>query len=562
MVPSPAERAKAEGSLHLKCGHYRKAVDALTRGLSEGPNMALLTMRCKAYKEWGNFKAALLDAKAMIQLQRSEPHGYIYAVQLLVEMQRVDPAVATCALGLRDVPVTHHGYKRLEKLRDYMNAMRPVESKLGDPSVHLPMELFLEVVSYLEFHEIASCVRISARWRDVLSSAPNLWRDLDFRAASKKPVKASFVSSAVQNAEGTVTIARLRKVYDERILRLIATVCKDLRTMELHEGRFSGESVIECAQLAYSLTTLRLSRNVTITVRDVTKVFKFRPAIAVAEFGDVQTEATVARATWTAMPNLHTLRFGNNVSPEDNNRSAKANLNGVSLDRLFPSTPNLKHFSLEGWQYSLPTSVSLAHLQLDALIIKRCNLRIIDNIPATLRRLSVVRCGFHHPPLFRQNMPFLEDLEISLVNFDAANAEALVCNAFPIWQEAAVPAGAPSVIWRFHISDCSWMGINQLKNMLRSERVLQAQDISLRNTSIDDGGLQSVIRLMPNLRRLDLTDTKITGSSVGKVLLAIPNLQFLDVSHCSGISSETLEWARRRCPVVRHHPPGHSSSRR
>ncbi|KAL9047364.1 MAG: hypothetical protein Q9206_006825 [Seirophora lacunosa] len=66
-----------------------------------------------------------------------------------------------------------------------------------DPLTVLPAEIAEMILSYLDFRQVVSLIRVSSKWQECLISMPILWKSLDFSVA-----KASISPSAIQKYLG------------------------------------------------------------------------------------------------------------------------------------------------------------------------------------------------------------------------------------------------------------------------------------------------------------------------------------------------------------------------
>lgn len=68
------------------------------------------------------------------------------------------------------------------------------------------------------------------------------------------------------------------------------------------------------------------------------------------------------------------------------------------------------------------------------------------------------------------------------------------------------------------------------------------EELSLAFLSLQEQRLIDIVRLYPNVRRLDVSGTKMTGVAV-KAFVHM-GVEYLRLNECSEISSDAVEWAR------------------
>lgn len=128
MTPSELQEL---GKRYYGFKEYQKALDAFTEGIrtSSGPKIGLLDNRAAAFEKLENPKAALRDARTMINndwqdvrvsraptscginLTAHCSKGYLRCAKILQQMQKPELALRIYRNGLRNVQVRDQGYR-------------------------------------------------------------------------------------------------------------------------------------------------------------------------------------------------------------------------------------------------------------------------------------------------------------------------------------------------------------------------------------------------------------------------------------------------------------------
>lgn len=145
---------------------------------------------------------------------------------------------------------------------------------------------------------------MSKQWKQFLTSRAPLWSNLDLSHA-RRTVSPKFIRECIRRSQFRITAAKIHRLDKRDILRTLATACKGLESLEFLSGAVAGEGLIEIAMCASNLKTLKLSKEVSITLDAVTQVLRHRPSLRTVEFLSVQVSNTPA--DWVNLPNLESL---------------------------------------------------------------------------------------------------------------------------------------------------------------------------------------------------------------------------------------------------------------
>ncbi|TKA59758.1 hypothetical protein B0A49_09397, partial [Cryomyces minteri] len=441
---------------------YQKALDAFTEAIdmSNAPTSSLLDNRAATLEKLEDLQAALRDGKRTIQSWKQDVTGYLRTGKILRMMDKPDVALGIYQYGLRKVSPRDRNIKLLRGMHDKLiRQLSP--SKSVDPFVTLPVELIEMIMSYLRFHEMVNCLRVTKHWHHFLTSLPSLWIDLDLLYA-KRPVPPKFIRQCVTRSNGKVKRAVIHRLKEDRVLLHLMTKC-------------------------YSLEELVL--------------------LVHAEFRYIYSSGWVAQ--WLVeQPNLQTLKLGG---------SDKQVLGSAALDvpALIKKTPNLRTLALCSWK------LLNSFLDLDfSVLTKLEHLRLEDfplnpypRLPNSLRSLTmdVHRGTSHLANLTHSYLPLLTELELSgcfalvVVQhlqevIQQRRGSTVVTDAFPSLRKLSLDA------------DTSY---NQLQDL---EWARNVEELRLQATALTDAVVEQLPMLFPRLTRLDLSRTRVTGVGVKAIV--------------------------------------------
>ncbi|KAJ9664665.1 hypothetical protein H2198_000011 [Neophaeococcomyces mojaviensis] len=145
-------------------------------------------LRGTSYVKIAQHDLALKDAKEMIKVDRSDARGYLKCAHIEQLRGRLPEATRICEYGLKKIPASDKGYKRLEtclvRIKEQARS-KVVYEKGTDPFSVLPPELLDIVLDCFDYKDTVAVMRVSKKWRDVLRSTDTISRNVDFRRSLK-----------------------------------------------------------------------------------------------------------------------------------------------------------------------------------------------------------------------------------------------------------------------------------------------------------------------------------------------------------------------------------------
>jgi hypothetical protein len=124
-------------------------------------------------------------------------------------------------------------------------------------------------------------MRVSKPWNDFIWSRGSFWKQLNFITQNKaKPLRYSFVRKCVDRVGVNVEEVSFNRVNNWDVLRLIATRCKRLKSIEIYTGAPKiEESLIDAVMYAKNLRKIRLPGDQDFTFDLLGGILKRRPEL-------------------------------------------------------------------------------------------------------------------------------------------------------------------------------------------------------------------------------------------------------------------------------------------
>ncbi|KAI9810245.1 MAG: hypothetical protein M1827_006379 [Pycnora praestabilis] len=514
------DEAHKLGQQHYRNQNYEAALEAFNEAVARShvTSVSLLDNRAATFEKLQDFPCALRDGKRMIHLEKSGTKGYLRTGKILQLMGKQEVALGIYRYGLRNVSTDDPNYKVCEfwpcfrkglimsnyqLLHGMFNKLSTLvePSKTIDPLLILPLELAEVVFKQLDFNNVVS--------------------------------------------KGSLTHARFNRlaVADTDIIKYAAR-CKGLIHLEVRNG-FSGQSIIDAAPLAASLTTLYLAETSEVTLDAVTVLLRECRKLVRADFGSLFSSGAVA--TWPKdMFQLRRLRL---VGGKTQRLGSVA----LNLPDLFAKAPNLQELCLNNWKrhsgFTRAPFHDLSNLHL--LDLDKFQMIVFPKLPPHLHSLNLscnyelnLTCDPSRDNLLKLNLESLVALRFddinnadgsalyTLLHSTTANLKKLAFNCSGSTDHSLVEA---------------------LTNLGKLDHVI---DLELRDSDITDHQLQVLAKRIHHLKRLDISNTQITGVGV-KALVTNQKgkIECLVLNNCQGISEDAVTWARSMGVMVQYSFP-------
>jgi len=363
-------------------------------------------------------------------------------------------------------------------------------------------------------------------------------------------------------SQDKIHTAKLHRFSDRSGLRILATKCKSLATLEFLQTDFGGDSIIETAMIARNLKTLKISAAVELDLDQISQILRHRPTLARLEVDSVKTPRNPT--SWQVdLPGLQILKLCNKASPHN------PSLEFLNLPDLIQKAPSLKELRLNRFSCLLLQVIDFSSLlSLEVLELVDCTLRAAPKLPSSIRELVLLKITpqptISHGFQFSSNLPVLEKLQLDGLTFSFPE----ICRLLDGIDDAE---DRPSEYPKLKLLGITgtftelWPeGLTERETLLIHPRLRNIEELIFNlNTDLMVGDDCAVLisKTFKNLRRLDLSRTWVTGVGIRAIVTALKGkLERLDVSQCRHLGQDAVEWARSHgIEVVQRAEPSISS---
>ncbi|KAI9055609.1 hypothetical protein LZ554_000554 [Drepanopeziza brunnea f. sp. 'monogermtubi'] len=524
------------GRLRYQKQDYEGAVEAFTEAVdmsTDHMRMTALDARAATYEKLQQLLPALRDARSMIELKPKQSKGYLRAGKILQLQEKQDLALKIYARGLEKVPASgtdrdrQHLTSFYEQLR---SRMKP--SKNRDILGRLPLELALMVCHHLSMRDRVIGLAVCKGWKKMLEGHKELWTTLDTsyarKAVSLKSLQIHFRRSSYTLDRALIT---LRAYIDERKMKHLTKYCKQLRELHISGSGSIGDTLVSALPGEVKIERLTISQNTEITLHYTQMVLhKCRDSLIDVKFLKVTgSKISFIPGRWSMAKSIKSIHLG---TVED----ACLDFNG-----LRDATPNATSVILNGWKIMLPLIDAKNWTALERLDLTNTSITSLPKYPATLKHLVLRK----NPKLtFGVNdelpapLPLLETFACSSTSLDGNALKLIVGDSIEGGNLKSLELGDRHV--------------NERPNLVKDDFPASetVEELSLAGMLLDDRSAPEVVGLYPNLKRLDMSNTRITGVSV-KAFVKM-GIKWLKINGCDSISIDAVQWARGKDVEVNH----------
>ncbi|TGO59461.1 hypothetical protein BCON_0044g00190 [Botryotinia convoluta] len=501
---------------------YPAALTAFAEAVKISTGHLLLTAldhRSATFEKLGLLRAALKDAKKMIELKPELSNGYLRCGKVLQLKEEPQLALKIYERGLRKVKIDDD--KHRVTLQSMFNKLKRslAPRKTLDPLSYLPFELAEMIAQQLSIRERMICLRVSKSWKQVLESSHKLWTTFDTsisrRSLPQRSLRAYLKRSNYTVVEADIEYDRI----DAAKLQYLIRTCTKLQRLTIRSriNAVVGETLTSALPLAKSLQYLSLQMFKFPFQSVIESLQHVQATIVKAMFLGVDYTSRDIGCIWPRLENLRDLKVSTGIGSM------------ISLGNLLESIPNIQALSLSGFdlQSLSPLDLGGSLKNLEDIQLTSCNLRMIPLLPLTLKRLCLV--GNLSLPSQKDNnvlFPFLETLECQETGLSDEWIVSVLKNA----RNLTYLDIGNRLVGDYTVAH---------QNFPVCENVVV---LSVSYLQYDEKDFIRMIEKFPNLERLTINGTKITGVAVKHFVKQ--GIKFLDVKHCAKISPDAVEYAR------------------
>lgn len=168
-------------------------------------------------------------------------------------------------------------------------------------------------------------------------------------------------------------------------------------------------------------------------------------------------------------------------------------------------------------------------------------------LPTSLRRLTLskmLRLAGLEDPSAVYELPLLESFDCSRMDMQANIIKAFTLKSIEKGNLKKLHIGYPTLTFRVMPEEVEYPASSSV------------EELSLAALDIPERRILDIIKLYPNLRRLDVSATKVTGVAV-KQFVNI-GIKWLKLDECSDVSPDAVEYARGKGVEVQFNFPSRS----
>jgi F-box/TPR repeat protein Pof3 len=346
-------------------------------------------------------------------------------------------------------------------------------------------------------------------------------------------------------------------------MKYLIRTCHKLRHLELTGSGFIGDSLTAALPLARGLETLIVSAGVEIRFTDVQKSLSIcRATLVETSFLDIVETQLVSK--WEKLPRLNTLQLRfqkatllNLVSLEYfliGPLFIKYSTRGGNLclthfqDGLGESFANIRSLTVCKWHN--PTISGLVDLtgltNLHDLALIDTYITFFRELPLTIKRLnfskSIIDIQSQDDSSYR--LPLLERLDCSKALIFPSFLKAITHESIKVGNFKQLYMGGrlmrPSIVGDEYPPSST------------------VEELSLASLPMKEEALINITNLYPNLRWLDVSETKVTGVAVKHFINV--GIKWLGLNECTEVSSDAVEFARGKGVEVAFMFPSRSAA--
>jgi len=224
--------------------------------------------------------------------------------------------------------------------------------------------------------------------------------------------------------------------------------------------------------------------------------------------------------------------------------------NYLNIVDLLEAIPNIAFLSISDWPLSSSTGIfDFTHLEgLSRLELNGVCLKKIPRLPSSITHLLLnrnVELKAEEDEEFM--LPLLETFSCEDTQLEAHSIKAITTSSIKAGNLKSLFVGHRAI----DLSGPTDLGYPH------SETV---EELSLAHLWTSEKELLTIIDLYPNLRRIDISNTKITG--VGVKHLISMGIKWLNLNECSHISPDAIEYARGKGVEVLFNFPSRQNGNR
>ncbi|KAE8445648.1 hypothetical protein EG329_012945 [Mollisiaceae sp. DMI_Dod_QoI] len=527
-VASDSQRAVSLDLVGTGCGHLIHTSDAQAIELStQHLLLNALDNRAATFEKLDRLRAALRDAKRMIEVMPAFSKGYLRCGKVLQLSGHDELALQIYERGLKKVKINADKGRQLlqGQYNKLLRAMNPGRSL--DPLQYLPFELGVMICKHLELRDRVVCLAVSRGWKTLMESRPDLWDTLD-TSYCRKPMSLQSLKIHLRRGKYKLRYAliTIKARYDTPKMGFLTRTCEELQELRIEGLGLVGESLSAAVPASKKLESIYVSDKTEVSLATLQSCLGNCKNILDMTFLRVKGSPTGFRdSAWKQ--NDHILKL-------ELRSDKRSQLDIVGLRN---ATPNLTTAILPEWKIVVPRFDLDAWTVLEHLDLTNTQITRFPKLPPTLKHLiladnPLLAVRDQAELLTLTTLPLLETFNCHCTALDAVTVKHITL-------EAIVNRHLKKLFIGGRMNDTQQTPVEQ--EFPASETV---EELSLALLHLNDSHALQIVGLYPNLRKVDMSGTQITGVAVKE--LVNRGITSLKLNECHSISPDAVQWARSK----------------
>ncbi|CAP96121.1 Pc21g12240 [Penicillium rubens Wisconsin 54-1255] len=545
------------GQNAYKFGDLQGAIESFTQALAvNNEDTGILDNRAATYCKLKQYSPARADARAMVKLAPNDDRGYLRLAKVLCLDGNFDKARDIYEYALQKVPADHPGRNVLTQL------LKKLQDKLAggnrrDPFTVLPLEVAELTLRRLSFKQIVAILRVCKGWNRFLGGLSSLWMHVDLTGARSR-VPWTSVRNYIHRSRAQLTRATISNLVPSttpKVLDMLSR-CPHLEHLELMVPHNQPKEFYLKIKDFRHLKSIVCGSDISLSHACVGSILSTLSKLEKASFLRVWDNPTRGPRPWPQhLPNMKSLTIA----------SSQENPQGLSFPDVLPGLgssayPNLEELGLV-WDPARAQSYRFDPVQEEQHLPP---LRILDLRGAAVQHnfYSILPASLESLRLFSGSVeaPHLGGNMLTPGENELPNLKTLVFNDTPWVNHSTLSLfllHSKAPLRTLHVNFCHNINSEDFINILNDSdganpELKELTDVGVAcMAGMDDWGVGNLSAVLPNLKVLDLSQTRITGCTIRMFADArteesvVEKLDCLIIKGCDGVSRDAIDYGRQ-----------------
>ncbi|KAJ5558053.1 hypothetical protein N7535_009543 [Penicillium sp. DV-2018c] len=551
--PNTAQAAALQksGQNAYKLGDLQGAIASFTQALAaNNEDVGILDNRAATYCKLKQYGPARADARAMIKLAPNDDRGYLRLAKVLCLDGNFDKARDIYEYALQKLSASHPGREVVTQL------LNKLQDKLAggnrrDPFTVLPLEMADIILRCFSFKQIAAILRVCKGWHRFLTGHPSIWMCIDLTGARSR-VPWTTVRDYVRRSRAQLTYAAITNLVSSAIPRALDMLsrCPKLEHLEFQVYYDYPEDFCLKIQEFRHLKSLVCGPDIILSHARVGTILSTLTNLEKATFSNVRCKVSLPMSTWPRhLPNLKSLTLG----------STSSVYCAVDLPDVVPGLGVSAYPNLEELRLFLDNAGIRSHIfdpvrgedeklpALRTLDLRRPQVQsdFFSILPVTLETLRVDWGYMQGGDTLTTSKNILPNLKTLIFN---------QCNWLDFNNIVSVILDSEAALETLHVNSCAFIHVRHFLETLShsgAPNLKRVTELSVACMDLHDSDIPELLTALPNVRVLNLSQTKITGCTIRLLADAwykgIGGAQpdVLIIKSCDDVSPDAIDYGRQ-----------------